>query len=99
MSNINKAHISLAQISTEFPAQILCEIPRPLDTGPSLQGCGIDVAGAGEREKWEERLAEANRKHEAQTIFGVIFVGAVAAALVWGGLAYLLRDLIPFIKL
>ena len=44
-------------------------------------------------------MAEANRKHEAQTIFGVIFVGVVAAALVWGGLAYLLRDLIPFIKL
>ena len=77
----------------------MCEIPRPLDTGPSLQGCGIDVAVVREREKWEERLAEANRKHEAQTIFGGIFVGVVAAALVWGGLAYLLRDLIPFIKL
>jgi hypothetical protein len=60
-----------------------------------LQGCGIGVAVAREREKWEERLAEENRKREAQTIFGVIFVGVVAAALVWGGLAYLLRDLIP----
>jgi hypothetical protein len=63
-----------------------------------LQGCGIDAAVAREREKWEERLAEENRKREAQTIFGVIFVGVVAAALVWGG-SYLLRDLIPFIKL
>jgi hypothetical protein len=63
-----------------------------------LQGCGIDTAVAREREKWEERLAEENRR-EAQTIFGVIFVGVVAAALVWGGLAYFLHDLIPFIKL
>jgi hypothetical protein len=64
-----------------------------------LQGCGIDAAVAREREKREERLAEENRKREAQTIFGVIFVGVVAAALVWGGLAYLVRDLISFIKL
>ena len=72
---------------------MISSTPNP---GPSLQSCGIDVRG---REKWEERLAEENRKREAQTIFGVIFVGVVAAALVWGGLAYLLRDLIPFIKL
>jgi hypothetical protein len=48
---------------------------------------------AEDRPKIEEQL-----KLETQQS-GVIFVGVVAAALVWGGLAYFLRDLIPFIKL
>jgi hypothetical protein len=63
-----------------------------------LQGCGIDAAVTREREKWEV-AEEKSKREETLTIFGVIFVGVVGAALVWGGLAYLLRDVIPFIKL